>query len=61
MKDLAETISINFGNGKVIYPSNQMIEPTTYFPTNIDVDSKNSQRISLLEGLERWNLWLNSN
>jgi nucleoside-diphosphate-sugar epimerase len=61
MKDLAETISINFGNGKVIYPSNQMIEPTTYFPTNIGVDSKNSQRISLLEGLERWNLWLNSN
>jgi nucleoside-diphosphate-sugar epimerase len=61
MKDLAETISINFGNGKVLYPSNQTIEATTYFPANIDAASPNHQRISLLEGLERWNHWLNSN
>ena len=61
MKELAETISINFGNGKVLYPSNQTIEPTTYFPTNIDANFTNSQRVSLLEGLNRWNLWLDSN
>jgi nucleoside-diphosphate-sugar epimerase len=59
MKDLAEIISIHFGNGKVLYPSNQAIEPTTYFPSSLDFNFTKSQQISLLEGLERWNYWLN--
>jgi len=60
MKDLAETISINFGNGQVLYLPDQTIEATTYFPSNTDSAFTNRQRISLLEGLERWNLWFNS-
>lgn len=60
MGELARVISNHFGNGEVEFSSSFSKEVSIYLPKKPESEPTDSQRVSLIEGLSRWNSWLNS-